>query len=202
MFCATAQHCMIHHTVYKKVNHSTAASQERTPANPPAVPGLLAGKTYCRARWASFVLRTCLIATTRYGRSRNQPLPNSQHGCSCCRRRGIAKPARTVTLSRRPSMQSWVCCTAGSGCFWLRLGTRMPRVWRTVVLLEVWSDGSTSCIGTKIPFRFILHTFDGYFKHHFPDMDVSLSVCLLLNMIYMYLHKVQLLVALLTLMSI
>ena len=176
MFCATAQHCMIHHTVYKKVNHSTAASQERTPANPPAVPGLLAGKTYCRARWASFVLRTCLIATTRYGRSRNQPLQNSQHGCSCCRRRGIAIPARTVTLSRRPSMQSWVCCTAGSGCFWLRLGTRMPRVWRTVVLLEVWSDGSTSCIGTKIPFRFILHTFDGYFKHHFPDMDVSVSV--------------------------
>jgi len=42
-------------------------------------------------------------------------------------------------------------------------------------------DGSTWCVGTKIPFRFILHTFDGYFKHDFPDMDVSVSVCLLLK---------------------
>jgi len=49
--------------------------------------------------------------------------------CSCCRRRGIVKPALTVTLSRRPSKQSWVCQTAGSGCIWLRLGMRMPRVW-------------------------------------------------------------------------
>jgi len=32
MFGGTSQHCMIHHTVHNKVNHSAAASQERTPA--------------------------------------------------------------------------------------------------------------------------------------------------------------------------
>ena len=164
MYCAAAQDCMMHHTMPKKIIHSTAASQERTPAKLPAVAGLPAGQTYWRARWASPVSRTCLIVTTRYGRSRNQPLPNS---CSCCRRRGIAKPARTVTLSRRPSKQSWVCSAAGSACIWLRLGMRMPRVWRTAVLLAVRSGGSSCCVGTKILFRFILHTFDRYFKHHF-----------------------------------
>jgi len=88
----------LHDTSYsaKQVNHSTAASQERTPANLPAVPGLPAGHTCWRARWVSPVLRTCLVATTLYARSRYQPLPNSEHGCSCCRRRGIAKPARTM----------------------------------------------------------------------------------------------------------
>jgi len=157
----------LHDTSYSaqqsKLQHSgvTGAHASETPA----VPGLPAGQTCWRARWVSPVLRTCLIATTRYGRSRNQPLTNSQHGCPCCRRRGIAKPARTVTLSRRPSKQSWICCAAGSGCIWLRLGMRMPRVWRTAVLLAVQSDGSTCCVGTKIPFRFILHTFDGYCKH-------------------------------------
>ena len=129
MFCAAAQHCIIHHTVHNKVNHSTAASQRRTPAKLPAVPGLPAGQTCWRARWASPVLRTCLIGTTQYGRSRNQILPNCRHGCPCCTRRGIAKPARTVTLSQRPSKQSWVCCAAGSGCILLRLGMR---VWQTV----------------------------------------------------------------------
>jgi len=54
MFCAAAQHCMIHHTVHKKVNHSTAASQERTPAKLPAVPGLPAGQICWRAPWASW----------------------------------------------------------------------------------------------------------------------------------------------------
>jgi len=111
----------------------------------------------------------------------DQPLPNSLHGCSCCRRRGIAKPAHTVTLSGRTSTQSWVCCAVGSGCIWLRLDMRMPRLCRTAVLLAVWSNGSTSCVWTKIPFRFILHTFNAYLKHHFPDMDVSVSVCLLLK---------------------
>jgi len=129
IFCAAAQHCIIHHTVHKKVNHSTAASQERTPVKPPAVPGLPVGQTCWRARWASPVLRTCLIPTTWYGRSRNQPLPNRQHGCSCCRRRGIAKPTLTVTLSRWTSKQSCVCHAVGSDCIWLRLGMRMPRVW-------------------------------------------------------------------------
>jgi len=143
----------------KKVNHSTVASQERTPAKPPAMPGLLAGQTYRRAQWAFPVLRTCLIVTTRYGRSRNQPLPNSQHDCSSGRRRRIAKPARTVTLSRRLSKQSWVCSVAGSDCVWLRLGMRMPRMWRTALLLAVRNDGSSCCVGTKIPFLFILHNF-------------------------------------------
>jgi len=57
MFCAAAQHCMIHHTVHNKVNHRTAASQERTPAKLPAVPGLPVGQTCWRARWTSPVLR-------------------------------------------------------------------------------------------------------------------------------------------------
>jgi len=148
MYCAAAQHCMMHLTMPKKINHTTAASEERTPAKPPAVPGLPAGQTYWRARWASPVSRTCLIVTTRYGRSRNQPLPNS---CSCCRCRGIAKPARTVTLSRRPSKQSWVCSPAGSARIWWRLGMRMPRVWRTAVLLAVRSDGSRYCVEQKSP---------------------------------------------------
>jgi len=43
MFCATAQHCMKHHTVPTKVNHSTAASQERTPA-------LVHAQRTCRAK--------------------------------------------------------------------------------------------------------------------------------------------------------
>jgi len=72
--------------------------------------------------WSSPVLRTCLIVTTRHGRSRNQPLSNCQHGCPCCTRRGIAKPARTVTLSRRPSKQSWICCTAGSELYLVAAG--------------------------------------------------------------------------------
>ena len=42
MFCVAAQYFMIHHTVYNKVNHSKAASQERTPANLSAVPDMLA----------------------------------------------------------------------------------------------------------------------------------------------------------------
>jgi len=67
MFCVAAQHCMMHHTVQKKVNHSTAASQERTPAKPSAVPGLPAGNTCWRTRWASPVLRTCLIVTHGMG---------------------------------------------------------------------------------------------------------------------------------------
>jgi len=45
LFCAGAQHCMIHHTVYNKVNHSTVTSQERTPANLPAVSGFPTGQT-------------------------------------------------------------------------------------------------------------------------------------------------------------
>jgi len=40
--------------------------------------------------------------------------------------------------------------------------------------------------------------FDGYFQHHFPDMDVSVRVCLLLK----YTCTVHLLTVLLTLMSI
>ena len=31
--------------------------------------------------------------------------------------------------------------------------------------------------------RFILHTFDEYFKHHVPNMHVSMSVCLLVKYI-------------------
>jgi len=30
MFFTATQHCMIHHTVHKKVNHSTEASQKRS----------------------------------------------------------------------------------------------------------------------------------------------------------------------------
>jgi len=67
---------MMYHTVSKKVNYSTVVSQERTPANPPAIPGLLVGQTCWRAWWTLPVLRTCLIVTTRYGRSRNQALSN------------------------------------------------------------------------------------------------------------------------------
>jgi len=156
-------------------------SQERMPAKPPAVSGLQAGQTCWRARWTSLVLRTCLIVTTQYGRSRNQTMPNSQHDCSCGRRLGIAKPARTVTLSRRPSKKSWVCSAAGSVFIWLRLGMRMPWMWYTTVLLAVRNYGFSCCVGTKIPFRFILHTFDAYFNYHFPDMDVSVSVYLLLK---------------------
>jgi len=61
----------------------------------------------------------------RYGRSRIQPLPNSQHGCSWGRRQQIAKPALTVTLTQRLRVYS----TAGSVCIWLWLGMRIPRMW-------------------------------------------------------------------------
>jgi len=43
MFCVTAQHCMMYHTMPKQINHSSAASQERTLSKPTAVPGLPAG---------------------------------------------------------------------------------------------------------------------------------------------------------------
>jgi hypothetical protein len=62
-----------------------------------------ARQTCWREQLASPVLRTCLITTTRYGKSRNPPPPSSQHGCSWCGCRGIAKHARTVALSRRLS---------------------------------------------------------------------------------------------------
>ena len=45
MFCTTGQHYMIHDTVHKKVNHSTAESKERTSAKLPAVSGLPVGQT-------------------------------------------------------------------------------------------------------------------------------------------------------------
>jgi len=41
-----------------------------------------ARQTCRRERLASPVLRTCLIATTRYGKSRNPPPQSSQHDCS------------------------------------------------------------------------------------------------------------------------
>jgi len=49
--------------------HSSARQRSRTDMLSRA-----AGPTYIRAQWVSTVLRTCMIATARYGRSRNQPL--------------------------------------------------------------------------------------------------------------------------------
>jgi len=47
--CAAAQHCVMHHSVQK--NQTTAAaSKQRTPAKPPAVPGLPRGRTDMLAR--------------------------------------------------------------------------------------------------------------------------------------------------------
>ena len=49
--------------------HSSARQRSRTDMLSRAP-----GPTYIRAQWVSTVLRTCMIATARYGRARNQPL--------------------------------------------------------------------------------------------------------------------------------
>jgi len=60
-------------------------------------------KFYVESRTIGITRVEDLIATTRYSKLRNPPPPSSQHGCSWCGCRGIAKNACTVALSQWPS---------------------------------------------------------------------------------------------------
>jgi len=175
MFCATAQHCMIHHTVYNKVNHSTAASQERTPAKLPAVPNMLA----------------CVMGITCV-----EDLPDRDHTVW-----EVKEPATAKLSTWLPLLYAPRNCQSRSHCDPLTTaeqtivgilycGVRLYLVAAGYEDAQGVSNCGDSCSPErwfhlmrrdKIPFRFILYTFNGYFNHHFPDMDVSVSVCLLLK---------------------
>ena len=165
----------MHHQVpLNKTATQRRHSSARQGSRPPYPVSRAAGETCWCARWASPMLKTCLIAT-RYGRSRNQTMSNSQHDYSWCRRPRIAKLAHTLTTAEQVVV----------GMFYCRVSPYLVAAGHEDV--QGVANCSASCSRERWfqmlrrdksadPFRFCMHTLDVSFKHHFPDTDVSVSV--------------------------
>jgi len=181
----------------QEYHHSTAASQERTPVKPPAMPGLPAGQTCWRARWASPVLRTCLIATTRYGRSRNQPLPNIMAAPVVGAEELPNPPALWLSHDGQANSRGYALLRGQllSGCGWECQGcgelraSCSPERWFNLLLRDK----------NLLPLHraYLRWVLQASLSRH-----GCLSERIFTSEIYMYLHTVQLLAALVTLISI